>query len=45
MLANNNSKIPEKDLREIRSAIISNYFFILSQWKMITQVEEIKFYC
>ena len=45
ILANNNSKISEKDLREILEVISNNYFFIISVWKKHFPSFEPKFYC
>ena len=45
VVANNNSKIPEKELREILEIISHNYFFIVSEWKTYFGKEDIKFYC
>ena len=45
VLANNNSQIPEQDLRKIYKAIQYNFFFITKKWKERFGVEEIKFYC
>ena len=45
IVANNSSKIPEKDLKEILETISSNYFLILSKWKIHFPNKEIKFYC
>ena len=45
ILANNNSKIPIKDLNEILGAISSNYFYIISKWKDTYQIDDVKFYC
>ena len=45
IVANNNSKIPETDLREILEVISNNYFFIISVWKKHFPSFELKFYC
>ena len=45
ILANNNSKIPEQDLRKIYKAIQYNFFLITAKWKERFDVSEIKFYC
>lgn len=34
VVANNNSKIPEKDLRELLDTITSIYFVIIAEWKI-----------
>lgn len=45
IVANNNSKIPEKDLRELLEAVTNNYFLIISMRKKHFPSFEIKFYC
>ncbi len=45
ILANNNSKIPDKDLNAIMETIASNYFYIISKWKETYQLDDVKFYC
>ena len=45
IVANNDSKIPEKHLREIIEVISNNYFFIISVWKKHFPSFELKFYC
>lgn len=45
ILANNNSKIPSKDLTILFEAIASNYFFIIEVWKKFNCIEKVKFYC
>ena len=45
ILANNNSKIPDKDLNSIMETIASNYFYIISKWKETCQLDDVKFYC
>ena len=45
ILANNNSKIPDKDLDSIMETIASNYFYIISKWKETYQLDDVKFYC
>lgn len=45
IVANNNSKIPEKELRELLETISNNYFLIISKWKQHFPSYEIKFYC
>ena len=45
IIANNNSKIGDKDLRELLEIIANNYFLIISKWKQHFPKEEIKFYC
>ena len=45
ILANNNSKIPNKDLNNILDAITSNYFLIIMQWKEFYKIDVVNFYC
>ena len=45
ILANNNTKIPDKDLNSIMETIASNYFYIISKWKETYQLDDVKFYC
>ncbi len=45
LVANNNSRIPEKDLRNIVKAIRDHYFYIISEWKEHFGIEDVKFYC
>lgn len=45
IVANNNSRIPNKDLNTLMEVVTSNHFFIVSQWKNFNQVEDVKFYC
>lgn len=45
IVANNNSKIPEKELRDLLKIIANNYFFIVSKWKTYFRVDDVKFYC
>lgn len=45
ILANNNSRIPNKDLSDIMGTIASNHFFIVAKWKETYRIEDVKFYC
>ncbi len=45
IVANNNSKIPENELRDLLKIIANNYFFIVSKWKTYFRVDDVKFYC
>ena len=48
VLANNNSKIPNKELNQIIETIETQYFFIVSQWLEMYKLDnlsEVKFYC
>ena len=45
ILANNNSQIPQHDLRKIYKAIQSNFFIITTKWKKRFGDSPIRFYC
>lgn len=45
IVANNSSRIPEKDLRELLEVIANNYFLIISICKKHFPSFELKFYC
>ena len=45
ILANNNSKIPQKELNYLSKIISANYFLILTIWKNHFPDCEIKYYC
>ncbi len=45
IVSNNNSKIPDKDLREILEAIQNNYFLIIAKWKQHFPNEKLIYYC
>ncbi len=45
ILSNNNSQIPQQDLRKIYKAIQYNFFLITTKWKERFGVDDIKFYC
>ena len=45
ILANNNSKIPDKDLRRICKSIQYNFFYIIQKWKERFGDDSLKFYC
>lgn len=45
IVANNSSRISEKDLRELLEVIANNYFLIISIWKKHFPSFELKFYC
>ena len=42
ILANNNSRIPESDLKELFDAISTQYFVIVKRWKEVFNTDEIK---
>ena len=42
VLGHNKSRIPEKDLNYLMGIITSNYFMIVTQWKLHSVDEEIK---
>lgn len=45
ILANNNGKIPAKDLRDIQRVISAQFFVICEERKKHFKTDEIKFYC
>lgn len=45
ILANNNSRIPQKDLNRLFKSIQYNFFYIVSEWKSFYGIEDVKFYC
>ena len=45
IVANNNSKIPTKDLRELMEIVSDNYFLIIGKWKQHFPNKIIRFYC
>lgn len=45
ILANNDARIPKKDLNRLFKAIQYNFFFIVTEWKNFYGTENIKFYC
>ena len=48
IVANNKSKISEKELNKLLDIISRHYFLIISTWKeyyKIENMDEIKFYC
>ena len=45
IVANNDSKIPTKDLNNLLESIAVNYFLIVSEWKNFFGTDEVKFYC
>ncbi len=45
IVANNNSRIPEKELRKLLKSIEYHYFYVVSRWKEYYGTDEIKFYC
>ena len=45
IVANNDSKIPTKDLNNLLESIAVNYFLIVSEWKNFFGANEVKFYC
>lgn len=44
-MANNNSEIPPKDLRELMEIVSDNYFLIISKWKQHFPTKILRFYC
>lgn len=45
IVANNKSKIPIKELKDIQELILDNYFLILSEWREYFKNQELKYYC
>lgn len=45
ILANNSSKIPEKELNRLLEIIPLYYFKIVSKWKETYGQDELRFYC
>jgi len=45
VVANNSSKIPQKDLNKLLSAIQAHFFIICRKWKEYFFLDELKFYC
>ena len=45
IVANNGSKIPEKELNELLEFISAQFFLISEKWKQFFATDTIKFYC
>lgn len=45
IVSNNNSRISEHDLNKILKSIRYNFLYIISEWKVFYDVDEIRFYC
>ena len=45
ILANNNSRIPQRELDDLLDIISAQFFMICSKWKDHFCVDSIKFYC
>lgn len=45
IVANNNSRIPSKDLNELLEIISAQFFMICKAWREHFVVDDIKFYC
>lgn len=45
IMANNGSKIPNKELNELMEFISAQFFLICAEWKRFFVTETIKFYC
>jgi len=45
VVANNKSRIPERDLNILLEAISLYYFQIIAKWKIVYNTNEVKFYC
>ena len=44
-MANNISRIPEKELKEILNIVSDNYFYVISKWKEYFDAKQVNFYC
>jgi len=45
ILANNRSRIPENELRELLDIISAQFFLICDEWRKHFLLDEIQFYC
>ncbi|MGC7870152.1 DUF4160 domain-containing protein [Desulfosporosinus sp. SYSU MS00001] len=45
IIANNGSRIPQKELNELLDIIAAQTFMICAEWKNHFKVNDIKFYC
>lgn len=45
IIANNGSRIPQKELNELLDIIAAQYFMICAEWKNHFKFNDIKFYC
>jgi len=45
ILANNNSRIPQKDLNDLLDIISAQFFMICKEWKNHFCIDYISFYC
>jgi len=45
IVANNNSRIPQKELNELLEIVALYYFKIVAKWKEKYGVDSVKFYC
>ena len=45
VVANNKSRIPERDLNILLEDISLYYFQIIAKWKIVYNTNEVKFYC
>lgn len=45
VIANNNSRIPEKDLNDLVDIIQGQFFYICNAWKEHFSTDKINFYC
>ena len=45
IIANNQSRIPQKDLNNLLKIIQTEYITICNEWKNFFDVDDIKFYC
>lgn len=45
IVANNSSRIPQKELNELTEVISAQFFMICKSWKEHFRVDDIKFFC
>ena len=45
VVANNNSRIPQRELNSLLDMISAQFFWICSEWKRYLDIDEINFYC
>ena len=45
VVANNNSRIPQRELNSLLDMISAQFFWICSEWKRYFDIDEINFYC
>ena len=45
IVANNSSRIPQNELNDLLDIVALYYFQIISKWKTVYGVDDVKFYC